>query len=225
MRIVQLLSGGFDSTGHAMLLQNQGHTIYPLYVHFRKGGGKQAKEEATMHIVSKDCGFEAPHLIQHLIPKSQYDTRNRIMCKVASKYALTVKADTIAIGSLHQEDLAEYDSVPDEDVLVEHLQLVVPQGITVITLAMLHKYKAPLLAALRKSQRSIMFKTVSCHMWYKVACGKCYACVERHAAFLIAMGYDRTIYMDDPKTAPIWRAFFKAELKAYNERGNVNETT
>lgn len=71
----------------------------------------------------------------------------------------------------------------------------------------LQKNKAELLQALPKKQQKILFKTTSCQLWYKKECGRCYRCAERHAAFLIIMGQDKTTYSHNPQLAEKWNHY------------------
>ena len=218
MRIVQLLSGGFDSVGQAILLQSQGHKIYPMYVRFRVGGGKQVKEEAAVVRVSETCNFTTPYIHTHRIPKDQYGTRNRQLCMLASVYATSIGISHVAIGSQLFDGVELHGNILRDDLDPKHLQRAVPDGITVLPGQM---WKAALLKAIPANMRKVMFESTSCQMWFKDECGKCFACVERHAAFLVAMGYDYTQYTMDPKVSTKWPEHLTNEAKAF---ANYQET-
>ena len=207
MNIVQLMSG-FDSVAQALILQAQGHTIFPLYVHFRKGGGKVAKEEASMREVIRAVGFQSLEVVHYRIPKEQYDTRNQKLCTLAANHALMHSISHIAIGSHLFEDADLYGNFPRADADPNVLQAAVPSDITVIP-GQLRKSVA--LHNLCNKNRKILFKTTSCQMWYKDECGKCFSCIERHAAFVLVMGYDHTTYTFDPKVSTRWFKYLKTE--------------
>jgi 7-cyano-7-deazaguanine synthase in queuosine biosynthesis len=225
MRIVQLYSGGLDSVAQALVLQSQGHTIYPMYVQFRLGGGKVAKEMRAMYEISEIAGHEEPYVLTHRIPKSEYGTRNRTMCKLAATHAQKLGVDHIAIGTVMFPGPFSGD-FPREDGEPTHLQAAVPKGITVITRLV---HKSVIVAQTPEAQRYLLFKSKSCHMYWKDECGSCFACVERHAAFLLAMGYDHTPYHRNPKLSRNWRRFYAGEASGYaayiKDKENQNETT
>jgi 7-cyano-7-deazaguanine synthase in queuosine biosynthesis len=219
MHVVQLLSGGFDSVGQALYLQSQGHTIHPMYVKFRKGGGKVAKELLAVKVISREAGFQEPHVITHRISREEYDTRNRTLVMLAGEYAQRKGAEAVAIGSHLFEGVELRGDFPREDADPAHLQRAAPEGIKVLASQM---YKAPLLLDLPLEVRHHMFKSTSCQMWYTDDCGRCFSCIERHAAFIMALGYDHTVYTYDPKQTERWVEYLTAEQKALANAGDTH---
>ena len=222
-KLVQLMSGGFDSAGQAILLHEQGFEIYPLFVNFRKGGGKVEKEMRAVELVSERMGWAKPGVIKHHIPrvytgagkrKKSNQTRNRTMCKIAGSYAEQIGATHVAIGTAYMPEFAHMFTHPEADSTQSILQEQMPSGITIQTLDM---YKTTLLMNIPAKYRMLLFTTTSCHMWYKQECGVCYSCTERHAAFLTVMGFDHTTYAEDPKSAPSWRETWEAEVNKLNQ--------
>ena len=209
VNIVQLLSGGFDSVGQALLLQNAGHTIFPLYVRFRRAGGKQTKELNIVQRISKEQNFKDPVVIDHPIGKEQYDTRNRTLCQIAERHANSINADAIAIGA--PTGHINIGNVPDDDLDIALLEASV--NIKLFTVGM---FKSTILKELDNAQRRILFQTSSCQLWYKEECGQCYICVERHAAFIVVLGYDHTQYTVDPKVSKHWSALIEQEATGYH---------
>ncbi len=211
MHIVQLMSGGFDSVAQALYLQSEGHVIYPLHIRFRKGGGKVAKEEQAVRIVSEMASFIKPHFMIHRIPREEYDTRNRVLVAVASGYAQEIGVSVVAIGSHMFEGIDLRGDFPREDADPRHLQGAAHNGIKVWAS---QTYKAPLLRSIPHNMQHIVFESTSCQMWYTDDCGKCFSCIERHAAFIVVMGYDHTTYTYDPKCSARWREYVLTEQRA-----------
>jgi len=151
-KLVQLMSGGFDSAGQAILLHEQGFEIYPLFVNFRKGGGKVEKEMRAVELVSERMGWAKPGVIKHHIPrvytgagkrKKSNQTRNRTMCKIAGSYAEQIGATHVAIGTAYMPEFAHMFTHPEADSTQSILQEQMPSGITIQTLDM---YKTFLLS-------------------------------------------------------------------------------
>lgn len=210
MDIVQLMSG-YDSVAMALVLQDEGHAIFPLYVNFRRGGGKASKEMSSMRKVIGMTHFQPLKVIKHYIPKAKYDTRNRTLCKLAAHYAQDQDISHVAIGSQLFAGVALIGDFPRADVDPATLQASVPEGITVIT-GQMHKSVATY--KLCTKDRRILFETTSCQLWYKDECGQCFSCVERHAAFVTVMGYDHTTYLFDPRVSVRWQKLLDGELTA-----------
>jgi hypothetical protein len=59
------------------------------------------------------------------------------------------------------------------------------------------------------------FDTSVCLVDSAEHCGECYKCVERHAAFLLALGRDRTPYMRDPKLHPFYQHYCQ-QMRGHN---------
>ncbi len=214
MRIVQLLSGGLDSMGQAIILRTQEHTIYPLYVRFRMAGGKQAREQRIVQELSDVCGLETPRIVIHRIDRKDYDMRNRLLCRIAEEYAIELGADSIAIGA--PTGSYNFGTANDEDLDVDVLKACV--DIDVHTTGL---YKCIILKRIPESLRWVMPRTSSCHMWYKQECGQCYICAERHAAFIVAYGYDQTVYIENPRGSRHWKALLEQEVNAYEREGQT----
>lgn len=215
MKFILLFSGGFDSVGHAMHLLNQGHEVVALYVKFRKGGGKQAKELET---AKKIAGrLRIPFWVkQYHIPKEEYHHRDRTLVRIASGYARETGAHRVAISTSYYPEIATpVANIDWEDLKPENLAEVA--GMPVTTLEML---KSELLEALRPEQQKLLFETTSCQLWFKKECGRCYRCAERHAAFMATLDYDETEYSNDPKTAKAWEKMLKQETTKQVQGGN-----
>lgn len=206
--VVQLLSGGFDSVGQALLLQEQGFIIHPLYIKFRLGGGKQGKELQIVHDISVQQQFEVPHIISHRINKKDYSCRNRTLCVLAESYALSIGLTAVAIGT--PTGGVNLGDVNDDDINVKVLEANI--GLKLHTMGM---YKSEIIKKLPPYKQRLLFQTTSCQLWFKEECGRCYICVERHAAFITALGYDHTAYINDPKASMYWKPLIRQEQHAY----------
>ena len=76
-------------------------------------------------------------------------------------------------------------------------------------------YKSAILRQLGTKDQRALFNTTSCQMWFKSECGQCYICVERHAAFIVALGYDHTTYNYNPMASKYWKTLIEQEQQAY----------
>ncbi len=208
MKVIQLMSGGMDSVGQALLLKAEGHLIQPLYVKFRIGGGKQAKEIAAVTKISSIVGFPKPIIVTHRIRKEEYATRDQKLVQIAGTVARQIEFEAVAIATSYYPDEEPVANIDWADLNPENLEEAA--GMKVITLEM---HKAALLQKLSPENRELLFNTTSCQMWWKDECGRCYRCAERHAAFISLLGYDKTRYMHDPKQAKKWEFMIKQESK------------
>jgi 7-cyano-7-deazaguanine synthase in queuosine biosynthesis len=206
VKFIQLFSGGFDSVGQAILLLNEGHEVVAMYVKFRKGGGKQAKELKRAKWFAEQ--LRIPFVVwEHRIPKSEYSRRDHTLVEIAAKYARSTGAHRVAIATSYQPDVANpIANIDWEDMNPESLSKAA--GMPVETL---EKLKSELLDELWEDQREMLFETTSCQLWFKKECGRCYRCAERHAAFMVALGYDQTEYSHDPEQAKAWPEMLRQE--------------
>jgi len=218
MKIVQLMSGGLDSVGQALLLSREGHEILPLYVKFRIGGGKQAKEINRTEKLSAIAGFLKPVIIKHRIRKEEYGTRDRQLVKIAADVAREKGFDAVAIATSYYPDMESVADIDWEDM--NPILLEKAAGMKVVTLEM---HKSTLLQRLNPADRELLFETTSCQLWWKKECGRCYRCAERHAAFLVVLGYDRTEYMHNPEEAKKWKYMIEQESGVATKLTNVKE--
>jgi len=210
MKIVQLMSGGLDSVGQAILLKEERHEVQPLYVKFRIGGGKQAKEIRAAKKLSSILKFPEPIIVKHRIKKEEYETRDRQLVTIAASIAREKGYDAIAIATSYYPEVE--DPVADidwEDMNPEKLEEAAEMK--VITLEM---HKAELLQKIDPTYIDSLFETTSCQLWWKKECGRCYRCAERHAAFVALLGFDKTEYLYDPEKSKQWSYMISQEMKA-----------
>jgi len=210
VKVVQLMSGGLDSVGQAILLKKEGHEIQPLYIKFRLGGGKQSKEVVAVKKLSRILEFSKPIIVKHRIKKEEYKTRDRQLVAIAASIAKEKECNAIAIATSYYPEVENPVADIDwEDLDPKNLERAA--GMKVITLEM---HKAELLQKINCDDWDLLFKTTSCQMWWKKECGKCYRCVERHASFIVSLGFDRTEYLHDPKKSKHWPNMFNQELNS-----------
>ena len=218
MKVVQLMSGGFDSVGQAMLLLNQGHEVQPLYIRFRLGGGKESKEINRSQECAQKLGLPEPIIIRHRIPSSEYDRRDHTLVELAAGIAREIGYEAVAIATSYYPGTDAVANIDWEDMNPRSLEQ--RAGMKVFTLEM---HKGELLHQLEPAQKRILFDTTSCQLWFKLECGRCYRCAERHAAFIVALGYDNTVYNHNPKKAKAWSLMLEKELNACRKEGNKSE--
>lgn len=190
MSLVNLVSGGLDSTLVSVLCREEGLALYPLFVDY--GQRSVAREwEACLRSHSRH-GLPTParldiggfgRLVLSGLTSSTLDvrhdaftpTRNLMFLVMAGAYAHQVGVDSIAIGLLSERFSLFPDQRSDFVMAAEHaVGKALGREIKVLTpLAEFSKAEVVKLAA----QKGIA-DTYSCHAGGELPCGRCIACLE-----------------------------------------------
>lgn len=190
MSIINLVSGGLDSTLVAYLAVEQGIEQHPLFIDY--GQRARNRELAACRAAMKSLGLPPPEVADlsgygRLIHSGLTDTRlrvfedaytpgrNTLFLLTAAAYAVQRGADAISIGLLN-EDTSLF---PDQTSAFlreaeAFLERAVARPIRVIApLAAFHKSDVIQLAA----EKGVS-NTYSCHLGEAEPCGACIACNE-----------------------------------------------
>lgn len=190
MSIVTLVSGGLDSTLVAKLAQEEGLTIYPLFIDY--GQRALEKELSACRNTMKSLGLAAPEVASlggygKLIKSGLTDVsldiiedaftpgRNMLFLLVAAAYAHQKNADAISIGLLHESTSLFPDQTSKFLEMAQNLiQLIMGKSIKVLApLSSFTKQDVVNLA----NEKGIK-NTYSCHYGAVIPCGNCIACNE-----------------------------------------------
>ncbi|CDZ31020.1 7-cyano-7-deazaguanine synthase [Neorhizobium galegae] len=190
MSIVTLVSGGLDSTLVAKLAQEEGLSIYPLFVDY--GQRSRDRELAACKSIMRRLGLPEPKIVDlsgygalirsgltdrslHIVDDAFTPGRNMLFLLTAAAYAFQKNADAVSIGLLHEET----SLFPDQTAafLRDAEQMIgrcLGRSIKVLApLSQFHKIDVVELAR----QKGIV-GTYSCHEGGEEACGECIACNE-----------------------------------------------
>lgn len=190
MSMVNLVSGGLDSTLMVALARDVGEEQYPLFVDF----GQRAKTRELAACRRSMALLKLPEPVVmdvngfgkvvrsgltdktlRVFEDAFTPGRNLLFLLVAAAYADRVGADTVGIGLLH-EDTSLF---PDQTLgflsaAEATLALAVDRPIRIVApLASFHKGDVVALA-----REKGIDQTYSCHVGDKVPCGECIACRE-----------------------------------------------
>jgi 7-cyano-7-deazaguanine synthase in queuosine biosynthesis len=205
-RIAVAYSGGPDATALAARLQAEGAHVTPVYVSYRGGtGGKTAKDLKAAKRSAQILGLPTAWIDSPLVKRIESDAksmRNRIILAEISR-AFGDKIQAVGIGTF-QEIFAASGQWTEEsnddinpDILAKALKAGGHKLVTWDTFGV-HS-KADQFRDLSAQAQDALFATTSCQMWWKVECGNCYSCLERHAAFVAAFGKDPTKYRSNSR--------------------------
>lgn len=190
MSIVNLVSGGLDSTLIGVLLKEEGVVQFPLFIDYGQKSSK--KEWQTCQAVHHTLELPEPQrmdlsgygsVILSGLTSDKHDVkadaftpgRNLMFLVMASAYAHQVRASGIAIGLLSEE----FSIFPDQKLSFinnteKTIELALGRSIKIVTpLFDLRKIDVVKLA-----KRKGVSGTYSCHLGEDEPCGKCIACLE-----------------------------------------------
>ncbi len=194
-------SGGPDAAALAAKLKDMGANVLPVYVSYRAGrGGKTAKDLQAARRSAELLGLPITLIDNPLVRRITSElkpTRNRLILQAISE-TLGADAQAVGLGTFQEsfEADGQWTAESNEDLDPAVLAAVVSKnGHKLITWDSFGKTsKADTLGCLPADSRAGIFATISCQMWWRVECGNCYSCRERHAAFLSAFNCDPTLY-------------------------------
>lgn len=190
MTLVNLVSGGLDSTLVGVMAREEGVDVYPLFIDYGQRSGQ--REWNTCQRVHAQLGLPLPtrtdlsgfgRVIQSGLTSSELDVtddaftpgRNLLFLLMGSAYAYQVGANTVAVGLLAER----FSLFPDQrqDFLSKAeraIEAALGRLIRVVTpLAEFSKADVVKLA-----QEKNITDTYSCHVGDIQPCGKCIACLE-----------------------------------------------
>ena len=219
MKLVNLCSGGVDSTTLAYMLADLGDAQTLLFVHY---GQKHIKEHFSADACARDLGvylvnvaitgaaiFRSALVSPDLeIPSGSYapenlaatvvPNRNSIMANLAAALAVSLDYDGIALA-VHAGDHVVYpDCTPGFMGALERL-LRIATGRRLEVFAPFINHSKADIVALGAALGVPFEKTWSCYRGGELHCGVCSTCIERKGAFLEANVVDPTEYGPFPK--------------------------
>lgn len=190
MSIVNLVSGGLDSTLIGVMLKEEGIQAYPLFVDY----GQLCAEREWIACLAVHRRFELPNpkridlsgfgkLIISGLTSFTKDVkidaftpgRNLLFFVVGAAYAFQVGAKAVATGLLNEQ----FSLFPDQrrnfiELAEKTIQSALGREIRVIT-PLFEFSKADVLSL--AAQRGII-GTYSCHKGKRKPCGRCISCLE-----------------------------------------------
>ncbi len=190
MGIVNLVSGGLDSTLVGVLLKEEGVPTYPLFVDY--GQRASEREWNACLAVHNKYGLPRPERVdlagygklilsglttesKHVKDEAFTPGRNFLFILVGAAYAYQVGANAVSIGLLSQR----YSLFPDQrkdfvEAAEQSIRYALNKDVKVVT--PLFEFSKADVIALAK-QRGIV-GTYSCHEGKEKPCGHCISCLE-----------------------------------------------
>ena len=192
MNLVNLVSGGLDSTLVGVLAKEDGITQYPLFIDY--GQRAAEKEWATCQAIHQKCHLPKPvkmdlsgfgRIIASGLTSESLDIkndaftpgRNLLFLLMGGAYAYQLGVSSVAIGLLSEE----FSLFPDQ-----RSQFLLSAEATISTaLGRDIKICTPLIEfgkpdVIRLAQAKGISGTYSCHTGNSSPCGQCIACLEFH---------------------------------------------
>ena len=190
MSIVNLVSGGLDSTLVGVMLKEEGAIQFPLFIDYGQKSSK--KEWQTCQSVHHTLKLPEPQrmdlsgygsVILSGLTSDKHDVeaeaftpgRNLLFLVMASAYAYQVGASGISIGLLSEE----FSIFPDQKLsFIENtektIELALGRKIKIVTpLFDLRK-----IDVVKLTESKGITGTYSCHLGEDEPCGNCIACLE-----------------------------------------------
>lgn len=190
MSIVNLVSGGLDSTLIGFMAREEKIPVHPLFIDY--GQRAAQREWKSCQLVHRELGLSSPmrmdisgfgkviHSGLTSIDKDVKDEaftpgRNLLFLLLGSAYAFQVGANAVAIGLLSEK----FSLFPDQQVdfiekTEQAIQAALGRAVRVVT-PLFEFSKADVVKLAREKGIS---GTYSCHTGADVPCGKCISCLE-----------------------------------------------
>lgn len=190
MSLVNLVSGGLDSTLIGVMAREEGIQTYPLFIDY---GQRAAKREwEACNLVHEKLSLPEPmrmdlagfgKVIRSGLTSSEKDIkgdaftpgRNLIFLLMGSSYAFQVGANAVAIGLLAER----FSLFPDQrSSFLEKAQLAIEAalGRTIRIVTPLAEFGKP--DVIKLAREKGIDGTYSCHAGTDPPCGKCVSCLE-----------------------------------------------
>lgn len=194
MSIVNLVSGGLDSTLISVMMREEGIEIFPLFVNY---GQKALQNEwEACEVLHKRLRLPAPvkmdisgfggvilsgltSIEKNVKTDAFTPGRNLLFLIIASAYAFQVGASAVSIGLLNEA----YSLFPDQkqdfiQSAERTIELAMGRSIRIIT--PLSEFSKPDVVSLARDKGII--GTYSCHTGQELPCKNCISCLEMHGA-------------------------------------------
>lgn len=224
MHLIQLLSGGLDSTVLLAYLIDEHHDVETVSVNYGQRHVKEitaASQIAYYYGVGNrtldlsqvgkmlagssltDRTVEVPdgHYADDTMRATVVPNRNLLMLSAAAAFAVSQGADGVAYA-VHAGDHTIYPDCRPEFVMAAATALYLgtlsfgPEGRGIKLLAPFVERDKASLVVLGHDLEVPFSKTWSCYKGGEVHCGTCGTCVERREAFDLAGVSDPTLYKD-----------------------------
>lgn len=190
MSIVNMVSGGLDSTLVGVMAKEEGIAHYPLFIDYGQRAAK--KEWEACKVVHTALGLPNPTRMdlsgfgsvvlsgltcKNLDVKDNAFTpgRNLMFLLVGSAYAYQVNASAVAIGLLDEK----FSLFPDQRLqFVTQAEIAIAEslGTRIKVLTPLNEFSKADVIELARSKGIV--DTYSCHTGNEQPCGLCIACME-----------------------------------------------
>lgn len=190
MSLVNLISGGLDSTLISVMAREEGLDVYPLFIDY--GQRARRKEWETCQRVHAELGLPTPTrmdlsgfgaVIRSGLTTSELEVRadaftpgrNLLFLLMGSAYAYQMGASVVSIGLLTER----FSLFPDQrSGFVEHAEQAIEAA-----LGRRIKIVTPLVEfskvdVIRLAQEKGISGTYSCHTGEDRPCGQCISCLE-----------------------------------------------
>lgn len=190
MSLVNLVSGGLDSTLVGMLAREEGVEVYPLFIDY--GQRARQQEWETCQRVHAQLGLPTPtrmdlsgfgQVIRSGLTSEELDVkadaftpgRNLMFLLMGSAYAYQVGASTVSVGLLAER----FSLFPDQrSEFIEKTERAIEAALgrrikVVMPLAEFSKADV-----VRLAQEKGIAGTYSCHAGGSQPCGQCISCLE-----------------------------------------------
>lgn len=190
MSLVNLVSGGLDSTLIGVLAKEEGVATFPLFIDY---GQRAAKNEwGACQVVHRKLGLSAPIRMdlsgfgqvirsgltcedKHLKDEAFTPGRNLMFLVMGAAYAHQVGADAVATGLLSERFSLFPDQRAEFVVSAEHA-IVQALGRPFRVLTPLFEFSKSDVVKLA-AEKGIS-GTYSCHAGTELPCGRCVSCLE-----------------------------------------------
>ena len=190
MGIVNLVSGGVDSTLIGMMAKEEGLNVHPLFIDYGQRAGK-IEWEACLHLHKK---FKLPSPVKmdlsgygriissgltsiekDVVSEAFTPGRNLMFLVMAGAFAVKVGASSVYIGLLNEK----FSLFPDQSqdfVAKSESAIGAAMGRKIRVVAPLSSFSKTDVLALARARG--LSETYSCHMGTKDPCGVCISCKE-----------------------------------------------
>lgn len=190
MSMVNLVSGGLDSTLIGVMAREEGIHVYPLFIDY--GQRAAQREWETCQLIHQQLGLSSPRrmdlsgfgkVICSGLTSTDKDVkddaftpgRNLLFLLMASAYAFQMEAQAVAIGLLSEQ----FSLFPDQRAnFVEKAEWAIQAalGRNIRIVAPLFEFsKADIIKLAQEKQ---IRGTYSCHTGTELPCGRCISCLE-----------------------------------------------
>lgn len=209
--VIVLASSGLDSMGVMYQLAKQGKHVIPMYIPWKLGGFPAREINRLMKIYNamkeQYPNVEIP-IIHERIKLKDKTRRNREFIELVYDEYKDSGITKLGMGEYKGGGPATWVffwSVSNEDAATEDLNKFLGELTDdkweLITLDNFG------IATLKFNRAKIcydvigdnIYNTTACQVYFKLDCGQCYKCAERHLALMMVTGKDLTKYKHDPE--------------------------